>query len=218
MNSRWSSIVLIALCVVLAKSTFQSRAQAALISFDYTAIGLVGFLNEGATVTGSFGWDTDATDLSPSANQGIYSGAFLTGSISGGAQDGGVFARSDLELIVQTTTGGFVGVKNLEGGPPTSIQFHNGTVSTDAVPTSIDLSSFAGTQAGPFTINRLAVAFADIGQPNATGLVYKLTSVTPTTAIPLPATLTLLLPGLIALCGIVAISPRRRDVSRLRLA
>lgn len=78
-------------------------ARAALVSFNYT-----GQANSGATVQGSFGWETSAPSTPTLIGQGNvilaqrYDAAgFLTGQVSGGVLDGQTIMASGLTWNVQ---------------------------------------------------------------------------------------------------------------------
>lgn len=66
--------------------SWQTGAQAAVLTFDYTAIG-----TQGGTLVGQFSYDTTRPDLEPLANFGTYDSARLRGVISGGPQSGQSF-------------------------------------------------------------------------------------------------------------------------------
>lgn len=78
-------------------------ARAALVSFNYT-----GQANNGATVQGTFGWETTAPSTPTLLGQGNvilaqrYDGAgFLTGQVTGGVLDGQTIVASGLTWNVQ---------------------------------------------------------------------------------------------------------------------
>jgi len=72
-------------------------AQAARITFNYLATG------NGGVVSGSFGYDDTVLDVSlgDSVNGSYPSAGFLTGSVSGGLQNGFSFNKANSEVIIE---------------------------------------------------------------------------------------------------------------------
>lgn len=91
MHTRLSRLLQSGLAAFAAAAALLSAtpAQAGLISFDYT-----GRAASGATVQGTFGWDTDAPTTPATVDGGIVlavyylGGGFVTGQVSGGVLDG----------------------------------------------------------------------------------------------------------------------------------
>jgi hypothetical protein len=185
------------LACVLTIGLLPGQAAAALITFDFTASR-----NDGAILVGSMSYDTSAPDLNPGPDTGAYAGTSLTGTITGGAQDGGSFSLSDLTTQVFSDA---VSSTLSQLFSPTFINlFGPGTaLGGPGLPTEIDLSLFTG--------RTFYVANRDlIGQPYGTAgqLVYDLTSIT-RAQVPAPAAGGLMIIGLLSLFG----AKRRRDFS-----
>jgi hypothetical protein len=87
-------LVRLATGVIVALST--SVTHAALITFDYTATRI-----GGGIVTGTLGYDNSIGDTYPAdPTQGLFlSAGFLTGSVSGGSQDGEAFNKSGISVL-----------------------------------------------------------------------------------------------------------------------
>lgn len=81
--------------LILGLFLVPSMASAMMISFNYMATG------NGGSVFGTFGYDTSVVDVDALASIGDYPGSgFISGSVSGGPQDGAVFSQGGLRGIV----------------------------------------------------------------------------------------------------------------------
>jgi hypothetical protein len=92
-QSRFVIFELFLICLLLPSV----YAAAATVTFSY-----VGTDSAGATVSGTFGYDTDAPDINGNTFSGTYLTGFLNGTIAGGAADGLSF---DLNLSGAQTEG-----------------------------------------------------------------------------------------------------------------
>ena len=192
MNRFMFSVILVAGLLGLP-----SIASAAVITFDYTATGV-----GPSTVTGTFGYDTSVPDTDPNPNGGRYVAAgFLTGSVSGGAQDGLVFDVQNLTLsLVAGPVGGHIlGV--LTSPTLLSLIDFSGTVfPNDSLPTDLDLADFNFR-------TELVVFSPGFGQEP-----YTFQSITRQVAVPDPASLPLLAVAL-GVLGLAASIRRRRHAA-----
>lgn len=80
-------------------------AQAGLVTYSFVAKGQDGAA--GGTLTGSLVVDMDATDWDPEPTRGIYYGAKMSGSVSGGVQDGDAYGNESKRLFVDADTDHF---------------------------------------------------------------------------------------------------------------
>ena len=77
--SPFDVLALSTLCLLL----LSGYAAAEMVTFSYA-----GTDGAGATVSGTFGYDTDAQDINNNAFAGVYLTGFINGVITGGAADG----------------------------------------------------------------------------------------------------------------------------------
>ena len=158
----------VAVCVVAANLGL-SQASAAVITYDYTATDGTG------TVTGTVGYEDTAVDTLPGdPNNGDYPGSsFLTGTVSGGVQDGGVFNLTAILTLIDDNVSGRDRFLVLGSSGQTFFQLRDTTQTVfinDSLPSNLLLSAFDFTQ--------LTLGNPDIGLSGTTQLVYQITAVT----------------------------------------
>ncbi len=190
----------------IAASLIPVAAQAVPVSFD-----LFGTAASGATLTATFGYDTDATVTGSGPTYAEHDNAgFLTGMISGGAFDGTSFSL----------TGGLVAVVNdFDVNPPNGdlsdfflIEFDESELFME----NFDATAFSDTSL-PTALSladweRRFVLISDVDLTGQTRQEERFTiqslSRTPTAPVPLPATLPLAVAGL----GALALIRRRARI------
>ena len=126
-----------------ASALLALNANSAIVSFNYVAVGTSGDV-AGATVTGTFGYDTSVPDEFPGdPDIGSYPGSgFFTGTVSGGAQDGYSFNLPGLRFFVRNDPGDDrLTIEDI--GTFVQLIDNDGTVfSSDALPLSLSLAEF----------------------------------------------------------------------------
>ncbi len=168
-----------------------SVASATIVTFDYIATDGTG------TVTGTFGFDDSVADSVPGdPTTAVFSGAgFLTGSVSGGVQDGAVFYFTGLDWAVldnvvadSAFTTGALSATNVY------FQDNSQTVfGSDSLPADFNLADF--------DLAFVRLWHEDLGLIPVSQITYDLTSVRLRTAmaVPEPAALALFAAGLLGL-------------------
>jgi hypothetical protein len=136
-----------ATALALAFGAAAPQAHAALVTYQYTAVGVAGTDSAGATVTGSFGFDTTAPDLNGLDYQGLFDGGFLNALVSGGVQSG--LQISLTSQIWQTSNAGVGGTTdafyNLYSPSSLFLLDDEGTaLDDDALPGALALADFSG--------------------------------------------------------------------------
>ena len=127
--------------ICLASVLAAMPASAVIITFDYSAAQTSG----PGVVSGQFGYDTTVADEFPlNPNLGRYAGAFWSGAVSGGPQDGANFSFVNMLARVNEGGGDFF---QFEGGGllGTFFNLNNFTdtaFSDDSLPLDLDLSDF----------------------------------------------------------------------------
>ncbi len=174
-------------------------SAAPISTWSYTATGIVG------TLTGSFGWDHAASEdgwQATDTDVGLWLGAgFISGSVSGGAQDGGSFSITglDVQIHLDPATPGneFIAMEKSYGS---GFWWYGRTIGlgTDELSATMDLTEWIH----PF----IDVYGSDIGQSGREHR-YIFDTITPFTTVPEPTTF--LLMG-IGLAGIAGAEVRRR--------
>jgi hypothetical protein len=135
-----------ATALALAFGVAAPQAHAAIVTYHYTAAGVAGTESAGATVTGTFGFDTAAPDLNALDYQGVFEGGFLNALVSGGAQSG--LQVNLTNLAMQTLNAGDGGTDDgFFNVYSTSFVFlldDDGTaVNDDALPVALSLADFS---------------------------------------------------------------------------
>lgn len=135
-----------ATALALAFGSAHAPAEAAFVSFQYTAVGIAGTVTEGATVVGRFGFDTAAPDHNPSAEFGNYvSTGFIEAEVSGGVQDGVSLTVSDLQWQVANRTPAMNGDALLTVYSGTFVWLEDasgGALPSDALPGALSIADF----------------------------------------------------------------------------
>ncbi|MDR7333175.1 PEP-CTERM sorting domain-containing protein [Roseateles asaccharophilus] len=150
MQARLSRFLQSGLAAFAAAAALLSAApaQAGLVSFDYT-----GRATSGATVKGTFGWDTDAPTMPGTIGDGgvvlaLYylGGGFVTGQVSGGVLDGQNFAEHDVTWLLNdrdATTGAQDSLWTTSSPLKVLLTDADGlALSSLALPTTLDLSDW----------------------------------------------------------------------------
>ena len=216
----------ICLSIMLLVGLQTTLSQAAVVTFDYTAIGIPGGLGDatGATVVGQFGWDTSVADTDSDVPRGLYPMAgFWRGTITGGPQDGLSFdsGMHDTRTADNVYFGGHGdGLTILVASsifPGSSLSFINlldsgsdDALDSAALPPDINLSDWNFE-------TRLYIAGLDFG---ATGNAsnqhwYDLTGVVlHTSEVPLPASIYSFALALGILGGVGALRCRRKSAGK----
>lgn len=122
------------------------------ITFNYTGLEN----STDATVFGTFDYNSTVADTNPASNIGDYPGAgFLTGTVTGGPQDGGTFKVTGLNVQVTNSFPGSSEHLTLRGSTHIDFNGFDGTAfSKDCLPVTLTLMDIED--------NQLNVANSDI--------------------------------------------------------
>ena len=206
-------------CLLAGLLGFPSLASAALITYDYMAIRTAPFSSP-QTITGTFGYDTGVADSNvANATFGSYLGTgFFTGSVVGGAGNGGSINQTGLAVQVANN----LPLALVPFSPPSIIDrfaipavgggggnyvdlfdFSATAFSSDGLPLDLTLSNFSSRQISVTT------AQLGLGGNTSTRLTFGITSLTkrPQVAVAEPASVTLFGLGLV---GLILLAWRRR--------
>lgn len=123
------------------------QAQAAVVTYHYTAAGIGGTATAGASVIGSFGFDITTADSDADANSGDYLAAgFLTAWVSGGVQHGTALSLTGLRWQVSDAQPGSLNsdaLTVLQSTSSIALEDYSATAfASDALPTSLALADF----------------------------------------------------------------------------
>ncbi|MEJ2611375.1 MAG: hypothetical protein P8179_15155 [Candidatus Thiodiazotropha sp.] len=177
----WGELIMVLRSFLfLACAAASSVSSAAIVSYDYSAIGGD---DASATIIGTFGYDDTITDSDPSANHGLYTGAgFFSGSVSGGPQDSADFNFSAFDVHVYNDDVVLDDTFEISSDSATLsiVEMYDGTLSAfsnDSLPSVLDFDSFE------FVGIRLGQEFG-----GDTAIDYEITGFTPTpvSAVPVP--------------------------------
>ena len=197
-------------CLLAGLLGFPSLASAILVTYDYTAITPVPFGGTN-TITGTFGYDTAVADSNAASGvHGNYPGAgFFTGSVVGGAGNGGTINLTGLDVQVGNDVPfsfpfsapsivDFLRIPAIGGGGGNFVDlfdFSATAFSSDSLPLDLTPSSFNSPQISVTT------AQLGLGGNTSTRLSFGITSITKRqqVAVPEPSSLALLVFGLASL-------------------
>ncbi len=153
----------------------------------------------GSSISGKFGYDATAPELTGDSNFGFYGKTgFFVGTILGGPQNGGFFEQLGVFVTVtnQPTEDGF-GISNFNGNF-ISLMGGQNIFNSTALPTTINLRKFSIAQIFLLTNGLTGGSF----QPNFLQGGYNITSIQPdSSAVPEPSTIWLFSIGFVGLYG-----------------